>query len=351
MPPSQNFKEKDPVIMKQLSNMELSTFFNQLTLILRSGISYTEGITLMLEDTPSKEGQEILSAILQEAEYTGSLSQALKASSCFPDYAFQMTALGEQTGHLDDVTNSLGEYYQHEESLWKNIKNAVTYPLFMMGMMGIVLLILVIKVLPIFHQVFDQLGGIPSGLPGKILELGTLFEKYSIAVVISVFLLGIILFYFLWHRQRFSKLLPRHILKKIALSRFASGMYLSLSSGFDIEKSLSMISELVENKEISAKIQLLQKEITEGNDFLTALKDSELFSGVYLRLIHIGFKTGSIDSVMKEIAIQCNEDVEEQLDRFISNIEPTLIAVLCIIVGMILLSVMLPLLSIISNIG
>lgn len=337
--------------MKQLSNMELSTFFNQLTLILRSGISYTEGITLMLEDTPSKEGKEILSGILQEAEYTGSLSQALKSSSCFPDYAFQMTNLGEQTGHLDDVTNSLAEYYQHEESLWKNIKNAVTYPLFMMGMMGIILLILVVKVLPIFHQVFDQLGAVPSGLPGKILQIGTLLEKYSILIVISALLLGIILFYFLWYKQRFSKLLPRHISKTIALSRFANGMYLSLSSGFDIEESLAMISELVGHKEISEKIQRLRTEIAEGEDFSSALKNSDLFSGVYLRLIHIGFKTGTIDSVMKEISIQCNEDVEEQLARFISKIEPTLIAVLCMIVGMILLSVMLPLLGIISNIG
>ncbi|MDY4668884.1 MAG: type II secretion system F family protein [Oliverpabstia sp.] len=85
--------------------------------------------------------------------------------------------------------------------------------------------------------------------------------------------------------------------------------------------------------------------------FQDAATESEIFSGIYLRMIHIGFKTGAMDDVMREISIRYDEDIQEQMDRMVSRLEPTLVAILSIAVGMILLSVMLPLMGIMSNMG
>lgn len=300
--------------MKKLSNSELTTFCGQLALILRSGISSIEGLSIMIEDTPEGEGKKILEDLLHETEQTGSLYMALEASGCFPSYLCSMAEIGEQSGRLDDVMNSLSEHYRREEMLAKSIRSAVTYPLIMLGIMVTIILVLVIKVLPVFDQVYRQLG---AGLTG--------FSRHFSAA--------------------------RQLSEKTACSRFASGMYLALSSGLDIDQSLDMVSRLVDHPVVSPRIDLIRQRLSEGVGFAEAAQEAEIFSGLYLRMIHIGFKTGAMDQVMKQISVQYDEEVQDQLDSLVSKVEPTLVAILSVTVGMVLLSVMLPLIGIMSNIG
>lgn len=345
--------------MKALSNSELTTFCGQFALILRSGISSLEGLSIMIEDTPEGEGRQLLENLLHEVELTGSLFPALETVGCFPSYMCSMVELGEQSGRLDDVMQNLSDHYRREEILSKSIKSAVTYPLIMLGMMIIIMTVLIVRVLPLFHRVFEQLGAGLTGFSGTILRLGQSMSKYSL-VFIALFLMAAVAFlYFFYTQKGRSKLsgfstrffVTRHLSEKIACSRFASGMYLALSSGLDVDHSLEMVARLVDHPIISEKITLMQKKLAEGISFQDAATESEIFSGIYLRMIHIGFKTGAMDDVMREISIRYDEDIQEQMDRMVSRLEPTLVAILSIAVGMILLSVMLPLMGIMSNMG
>ena len=94
----------------------------------------------------------------------------------------------------------------------------------------------------------------------------------------------------------------------------------------------------------------MKRRIGEGASFADAVAESGIFPGVYARLISMGFKTGSADAVMRRIADSCDEETEGQLSRMIAVLEPTLVAILSIVVGMILLSVMLPLMGIMTSI-
>ena len=111
--------------MKALTNQELTYFCSQLALILRSGISPAEGLSLMLEDTPQKEGRELLHTLIQKMEEGIMLHEALSSSGVFPAYVCTMTELGENSGRLDDVMESLSEYFRRQENLSKNIRNSV----------------------------------------------------------------------------------------------------------------------------------------------------------------------------------------------------------------------------------
>ena len=142
--------------MKALSNTELTTFCSQFALILRSGISSLEGLSIMQEDSPKGEGQELLSGMIRTMEETGSLYEALTASEVFPPYLCSMVEIGEQSGRLDDVMASLSEHYRREDEMAKNIKSAVSYPLVMLGMMIVVIFVLIVKVLPVFNEVFQS---------------------------------------------------------------------------------------------------------------------------------------------------------------------------------------------------
>lgn len=345
--------------MKALSNTELTTFCSQFALILRSGISSLEGLSIMQEDSPKGEGQELLSGMIRTMEETGSLYEALTASEVFPPYLCSMVEIGEQSGRLDDVMASLSEHYRREDEMAKNIKSAVSYPLVMLGMMIVVIFILIVKVLPVFNEVFQQLGTGLGGISGTILSLGNTVSRYALVfVLVAAVIAGLFLYFAFTAKGRrqirvFARsFLPtRKLMEKIACSRFASGMYLSLSSGLDTDQSLEMVSRLVDHPVIQEKIRNIQALILEGTSFADAVSQTNMFSGIYARMVSIGYKTGAMDDVMKQISVQYDEEIDSRMSDLVAKLEPTLVAILSIIVGLILLSVMLPLMGIMSNIG
>lgn len=344
---------------KLLTNIEISSFCRQMSLIIQAGITPAEGIDILIQDTVSKEGRELLQTIGEACQRGEYLHQALAGTGVFPDYVVKLIALGEESGNLDSVLLSLALYYEREQNIAESIKSAVAYPLIMIVMMFLVILVLVLKVLPIFKQVFIQLGTEMSPLAKSLLELGNSLSSYSILLTALLFLLiGICIFLYKTPggRKKIQHFLSHFALTKsfydkVASGRFASGMYLAFTSGMDTYQSLDMISQIVENEEMSHKIEVCKKEIEEHSNLPEALAKAEIFSSLYSRMVSVGFRSGSIDVVMKQISQNYEEETDKQLARIISVIEPTLVILLSLIVGIILLSVLLPLMGIMSSIG
>lgn len=343
---------------KPFSNMEVSSFCGQIALILKSGISSIEGITIMLEDASSADEKHILEAILENIQETGSLYQALERTGLFPSYMLHMVQIGEETGTLDEVMTALSEHYDREDSISKSIKNAVTYPLIMAGMMVVVIIVLLVKVMPIFNQVFIQLGTEMTGFSRTLMNLGNTINRYSIVfIVILVAIAGLVLYgtKTVGGKRTFRKLgyqfkFTRAIYEEIAACRFASGMALTLSSGLNPERSMELVTALNEDPGFQQKIDQCQTLVNEGSDLSDALHSSGLFTGMYARMASIGGKTGSMDQVMDQIAGLYQDDIDNRMNNALAVLEPTLVIALSLIVGIILLSVMLPLMGIMSSI-
>lgn len=335
------------------------TFCSQMAIILHSGISAFEGISMMLEDQKNPEGLEVLKVVYEEMMQGKSLYDGMAAAEVFPDYACRMVQLGETSGRLDEVMQSLADYYSQEDALYKAIRHAVSYPLFMLVMMLGVLLVLMIKVMPIFQEVFLSLGTQMDGPAGAVLRTGQAMSRYS-GVIIVVFALVLMLFFWLSKtekgRETASNWLRRNrmtqkFVRKTAQYRLAFGMSMSLRSGLDPERSLEMMGNLVDDPEIAGKINSCVEQMRQGSFFEDAVVEAKLFEGMQNRMIRIGQRTGALDQVMEEIARQCEEEVTEGIWDKVSMIEPTIVIVLAVLVGVILLSVMLPLMSIMSEIG
>ncbi|MDD3142385.1 MAG: type II secretion system F family protein [Lachnospiraceae bacterium] len=342
---------------KSLSNIELSSFSSQMAMILKSGISSIEGVTIMLTDSTTEEEKAILNDISTTLTETGSFYKALVSSSVFPKYFLHMVEIGEQTGKLDEVMDALSSHYSREESISKTVRNAVTYPLIMVGMMILVILVLVIKVMPVFNQVFIQLGRELNGFSRGIMTLGATINRYSIAfTILFLLIIGCILYLtktksgrrtFLTLGYKFKG--SRIIYEEIAACRFASGMALTLSSGLNPEQSIELINRLIENDIFQKKVQTCEALMKQGATFEAALSETHIFNGVYARMASIGSKTGTLDEVMDKIAVQYEEDIDTKINNILAVLEPTLVISLSVIVGIILLSVMLPLMGIMSG--
>lgn len=164
----------------------------------------------------------------------------MRAAGGFPVYVIEMVEIGQKTGHLEDVFRSLAGYYERLEQLQKSIRNAVVYPSVLLVMMLFVVLVLLIKVLPIFQEVFQQLGAELSPAAQALMQLGQFLGRYGL-VVLAVLVLALLIggsllrneqrkaAFVQWLQQKSEKWT---ISKLIASSRLADALAMTLSSGY-----------------------------------------------------------------------------------------------------------------------
>ena len=345
--------------VKKLNSYEISSFCREMALLLQAGIAPGDGIDILADDTTDASAKKIYNSISQVLHSGEKFHVALSMSEVFPDYVIHMVTIGEESGSMDTVMESLADYYDREENIESSIKSAVSYPLIMVFMMLVVVLVLITKVLPIFDQVFAQLGTSMSGFSQSLLNLGNALNTYSFIMIAILVALALCFMYFAMTESGKSNLRnllrkfgpTKRLMQEIDTERFASGMVLTLSSGMDTYEGLSLVKKLVASDELKDKIENCRNLLLDGDSFPEALEKSSIFGSFYSQMVSVGFKSGSMDQAMKRVSERIERDTQKRIYSLISVLEPTLVIILSIIVGMILLSVILPLLGIMSTIG
>lgn len=344
---------------RKLSPTEITTFCSQIGWLIHAGITPANALHILINDSPSKDGRRVYQEIYDVCQKGESFSNGLKACGVFPDYCVQLIHLGEESGNLDESLQALATYYEKEEALRQNIKSAISYPLIMILMMFVVIYVLMSKVLPIFRQVFDELGTEMSGIASGLLNLGETLNRYTWIFVIIILMLFLLYIGFSTIPplkklgMRFLNWFPptKSIIEQYASQRFANGMAMTMRSGINTVDSLSLCADISNSKEMRSKIQLCKEQLSKGASFSDVLTQSGIFSHLHSRMISIGFRSGNLDEVMTKIAETYEKETDRKMQSIISVLEPTLVIILSVIVGIVLLSVILPLMGIMSSIG
>ncbi|MCD7834832.1 MAG: type II secretion system F family protein [Lachnospiraceae bacterium] len=342
-----------------LNNEELAFLSGQLAMILHSGISVLEGIFILKEDSPAGDGQEILTEVYNALEETGDLAESMRGTGCFPDYFVKMTEIGDRSGELEEVMRSLSTYYERQQTLSGSIRDALTWPLILLAMLFAVLAVLMSQVMPVFKEVFEQLGMEISGVTSVAFRLGNAMQYIS-AIVLVLFV-AFVLFVLVSLKNvslRASLMgilnhlpLVRTVSELLTCSRFSHTLSLAFHSGLDMGEGFTLAVDLIDDPAAKEKLQKASQQMDEGMDFGEALRDSGIFSGLNARMASIGFRTGAAETALEEISLRCQDEADARIQSAVSAIEPAITAVLSILTGLILVSVMLPLLGVMSGIG
>lgn len=338
---------------------ELSAFCLQVSLLLKAAVPLDEGLRIMAEDGADEEEKKRLLFLADEIELGAPVCEALEKCKSFPDYVIKMTKLGEQTGTTDQMMESLSAYYDKEDRMIRNIRNAVTYPIMMVVMLLVVLFVLFTKVMPIFEEVYRQLGAQLSAVSQAAIRLGGIFSGVALAAVgiLAAAALGLMIASKFGKKvhiaeqmtERFKRTNKTALL--VAKRRCSSVLALTLKSGLELEKGLELAEELAGNSKIQEYLAACRESLDIGKGYDEAMKDSGLFNGFQVQMIKVGNRSGRLDAVMDDISRGYEEEADASIDNAIARLEPTIVAVLAISVGLVLLSVMLPLVGILSAIG
>ena len=328
--------------------------------LVRTGIPLAEGLTMLREDETDPDTRSWLEALCRSTEEGLPLASALRETGAFPAYMTDMVSLAEETGRLEDVLLSLQRHYDRQLRMTADIRGAVAVPVTLFAVMVAVVVLLVTQVLPVFDRVFAQLGVRMGAVATGMMNAGAVLAKAGtgLAVVLVILAAAALVValvpslrekFVTGFRRSFG---GRGILGQMAAARFASSMSMAVASGLSMEESVALSAKLCGGaREIDEKTERCRKEIEEGGSPADALADSGLFSGRDCRLLKLAEQTGSLPDTLEDLAQRQEEESLRRIDRTVGAIEPAIVVITSALAGVILLSVMLPLMGLLSTIG
>lgn len=337
---------------------KVSDFCKQISFIIETGIPLDDGIDAMMDEASSIAEREMLHNIKGDILRGVSLGTAMENTGLFPDYAVRMSNVGHRTGNMDVVMQSLAQYYDNERTLAKTLRDAVVYPVTMILVLLTVLFVLITKVLPVFDQVYIQLGAQSNPAINKAINLGG--AVILGLIIFFAILMVIFLLFQVRGRKRgnqwaegFLHLLQQHtkVGRLIAGRRLASVMSLAISSGMDIGTGMEYASEVMGDKKLTEEIAQAKNKIDEGEGLHNVLNNMGIYKAMELRMIRVGSRTGKMDSAFEYLSDRYEGYVDEAIAKAVGRVEPILVVTMTITVGLILLSVMVPLIEIMASIG
>jgi type IV pilus assembly protein PilC len=341
---------------KMLQSEDLALFCAQTALLLKSGIPLDSGLETISETLPP-EGKPLVEQLRQDFQETYSLETALEKSGIFPPYLVQMVGIGEHSGKLESVMDSLAIYYEREARMKKQLRQAVLYPMISVCAMAVVVAVLVWKVLPIFQDVLQSLGGLGKGTD-MIMKIGPVLGVVILCllgiIICSAAVMGILSKLGKGEaiRRLLIKIPPvKRTLEKISAARFASVLAMLLESGYQMEEALEFMPSILPDPVSAEKVRRIGVRLGEGESLSDAVEQEGIFPGLYGRMIGVGQRAGSMDSVMAKLAEIYEEEANQAVQSLIGTAEPAMVGILSGAAGLILLSVMLPLLGILSTLG
>lgn len=339
----------------QISKEELASLCLELSLLLHAGVEMGGALYLLSEEDAHKE---LLSSLARQVDEGAPLYEALRASGAFPVYLCGLVEVGERTGRTEEALSALSRYYEDRVRLERRVRSAVLYPAVMLALMLIVIGVLLVKVLPIFDDVYASLGGRLTGIAGGLLNLGRWLEGVMPVLWVLLALLAVLACAYslsgafrtrlsaLWQKRRGDQGISR----KLNNARLAQAMSMGMASGLPLEEAVGLSAKLLEGGARERSLDC-QRRLEEGESLSGALKSSGLLPPSQCHLLELGQRSGAGDSTMEKIAQDLMEEGEAALDALVSKVEPALVLVCSLLVGLILLSVMLPLMNIMAAIG
>ncbi|MCM8790031.1 MAG: type II secretion system F family protein, partial [Candidatus Omnitrophica bacterium] len=280
-----------------------------------------------------------------------SLSDSLSVHpDLFPKLYTSMVHTGEASGNLKEILKRLLGFLEKEEEFKSSIKAALTYPLFVFSMSALTIIVLLVFVIPRLVTMFEDMG--------QSLPLPTLFLINSANFLRNygwMVLTGLCLIVFLanrfyktphgklyWDRLKLRLPLAGAVVLKTEISRLCRTLSLLISSGMPISSSLDIALSTLENQILRKEVQEFQEKIKNGSSLSDALKESSLFSDFIIHIVAIGEETGALDKSLLRIADEFDRETEQKLKNFTRLLEPMVILVMGLIVGVIVLSMLLP---------
>jgi type IV pilus assembly protein PilC len=344
-----------------VDSRELAIFTRQFSVMIDAGLPLVQCLEILASQQENRTFQNVLTNVRSAVESGSTLSAAMRPhEKVFDALYVNMVEAGETGGILDTILQRLSSYIEKNVKLKRAVKSAMVYPLSVLGIAVGVIILLLWKVVPIFGQLFTGLG-VDLPLPTKIVIGLSNFIGSIYGLLIIVVIIGIGVSIKVWYGTPGGRLaldgmmlkmpLIGMLLRKIAVARFTRTLGTLISSGVPILEGLDITARTSGNAVIERALQAVRKAVEAGRSLVDPLKETDVFPGMVTQMIGVGEQTGAMDAMLQKVADFYEDEVDAAVKDLLTLMEPFMIVFLGIAVGGIIISLYLPLFSLIAKLS
>ena len=350
-----------PTFKPGVNAKDLAVFTRQFSVMIDAGLPLVQCLEILAGQQENKTFESVLTATRASVEGGSTLSGAMRNhDKVFDALYVNLVEAGEAGGILDTILQRLASYIEKNVKLKRAVKSALVYPVAVLGVAAGVITLLLWKVVPIFATLFLGLG-VDLPLPTRIVMALSNFVGSIFGLMILVFFIGLVVAVKLWHGTENGRFildgvllklpLVGILLRKIAVARFTRTLGTLISSGVPILEGLDITARTAGNAVIEKALGQVRRALEQGKNLADPLKETNVFPGMVTQMIGVGEQTGAMDAMLQKIADFYEEEVDAAVKDLLAALEPAMIVFLGVVVGGIVISMYLPLFSLIGKLS
>ena len=333
------------------------SFYHEFQILIESGVDMQRALQIIIDDQKNLKVKSSLEQVLKDIINGLTLSKSLEKSTFFSPFEFQNIKIGEETSKLKLVLAHLTLFFKNKIKLRRQIISLITYPLFVIFITIGVLFFMLNSVVPMFEDVFKQFGQELPPLTQKIIWISNHFNYFIVLFLVIITSISIMIISQkkqIWFRSYGSSFLLKipifgNLITKIYLTRFCQSMTLLLNTKTPLLNSLDLVEKMISYYPIEIAIKHIKKGIMNGENLYSNLDKHPIFPKKFISLIKIAEETNQLEKSFERISIQYQEEIEHNTKVIGTIIEPLIIVLIGLIVGVIMVSLYLPMFNL-SNV-
>lgn len=340
---------------------DVTIFARQFATMINAGLSLTKCLSILADQTDSKELRAIINQLGKDVEAGQSLSEAMtKHPKIFPPLFYNMVKAGETGGVLDEVLLRVADLMEQDNQLRGRVKSAMMYPMVVSILVVVVVIAMMVFVVPTFIDMFAGAGQ-ELPLPTQVLVAVSNYIasiKGAITAIVLVVLYVIFKQWtstssgrFIWDGIKLRMPVAGNIIRKTSIARFTRTFGTLVSAGVPILSAMDIVADTAGNEVVARALKSARGSVKEGETIAKPLSESPVFPSMVVQMVAVGEETGALDQMLTKIADFYDEEVSTAIDGLASAMEPIIIVVLAVVVGGIVIALYMPMFQSVTMVG
>ncbi|MDL2145175.1 type II secretion system F family protein [Flavobacterium tructae] len=341
------------------NNKKKQAFYQELAVLFKAGVSFKEGLSLIVESLKKTADKELIQSILNQVVNGKPFSEALSASKSFTEYEYYSIQIGEETGTTAQVCNELGHFFERKNEQKRIIVAALTYPSIVLSTAVLVVIFMLSYVVPMFQDIFKQNNMELPFLTQIIVQLSGLTKTYGVYFIV-ILIAFVFSTRFFKNNARYKRALHYSLIKipvlgsfmtKVYLAQFTQAVTLLTTAKVPLLNSIQMVKKMIRFVPLQEALGEVEKSILKGNSLSSSLKNTPLFDNRIISLVKVAEETNQTEYVFKQLSEQYNQEVVQQSKIMTTVLEPFIILFVGVLVAVLLVAMYLPMFQLSSAIG
>ena len=334
-------------------------FYSSLSVLLKAGIPLKDSLNMMVEGITKKKDKAFYTELLQSLVSGKSFSEVIRAQGVFTEYEYQSIHIGEEAGTLSEVVDELAAFFQRKNEQRRNLVNVLTYPVIILATAFLVILFMLRMVVPMFQDIFRQNQVELPWITQVVVQVSNFLENYGLWLLLA-FLLLVVSRKWLGKSMRFKRWRDRFLLripyigrlvKSVYMAQFTRAIGLLTRSKVPVLNSIHLAGKMIEFTPLKEALDHVSDRILRGADLSEALSERPIFDPKMIALVKVAEETNQTAYIFERLHEQYSIEVQQRSKLMSTLLEPMIILIVGVVVGLILIAMYLPMFKLGSVLG